>query len=164
MDMNAILSKLEKAAPGKILESGRFGRSELLSVWIESVAIHAVAKAVSEDSTLKLNWLENLSVAEVGDSLVISWFLRSRETHAQLAIRSSVVVESEPGPVELPSVREVWSMAAPLENEASELFGIRFKKTSGECFEIPQTLLGPHFGNEAGFPMRKSFKSGERAK
>lgn len=160
MDTNAILSKLEKAAPGKILESARFGRSELLSVWIESSAVHAVAKAISEDAVLKLKWLEDYSVAEIGDSIVISMFLRSRETQSQLVIRSSVAVDSESAAVEFPSVREIWSMAAPLESEASELFGIRFKKLSGELIEIPHTLLG----DESRFPMRKSFKLGAAAK
>jgi NADH:ubiquinone oxidoreductase subunit C len=161
VDTNAILSKLEKAAPGKILESGRFGRSDLLSVWVEGAAVHAVAKALSSDSALKLGWLENYSVAEIGDSLVVSMFLRSRDTQTQLVIRSSVAVDSEKAAVEFPSVREIWSMAAPLENEAAELFGIRFKKLSGESIEIPHTILGEE---ESRFPMRKSFQPGDVAK
>lgn len=161
MDTNAILSKLEKAAPGKILESGRFGRSDHLSVWIEGAAVQAVAKAVSQDSALKLGWLENYSVAEIGDSLVISMFLRSRDTESQLVIRSSVAVDSEKEAVEFQSVREIWSMAAPLENEAAELFGIRYKKLSGDTIEIPRTILGE---SESRFPMRKSFRLGDAAK
>lgn len=160
MDTNAILSKLEKAAPGKVLESSRFGRADLFSVWIESSAVHAVARAVSEDPSLKLQWLENLSFAEIGDSLVISWFLRSRDTQAQLVIRSSVVIASENEPIEVASVRDIWPMAAPIESEAAELFGIRFKKASGEIIEIPRVLLT----GESGFPMRKSFQVGERTK
>jgi NADH:ubiquinone oxidoreductase subunit C len=160
VEANAILSKLEKAAPGKVLESGRFGRSELLSVWIESTSVHAFAKAVTEEPSLKLQWLENLSVAEVGDSLVVSWFLRSRETQAQLVIRSSVVVTSEKEAVELVSVCDIWPMATPLENEAAQLFGIRFKNASGETIETCRTLLT----DDSGFPMRKSYSVGERAK
>jgi NADH:ubiquinone oxidoreductase subunit C len=159
VDLNAILSKLEKAVPGRILESGRFGRAELLSVWVEASALHAVAKAVSEEPSLKLQWLENLSVAEIGDSLIASWFLRSRETNAQLVIRSSASVVREDEPVELPSVREIWPMAIPLENEVSELFGIRFKKTSGEAMDVVRTLLP----DERRFPMRKSYVVGKAA-
>jgi NADH:ubiquinone oxidoreductase subunit C len=155
-----ILSKLEKAAPGKVLESGRFGRADLLSVWVESGAVQSVARAISQDGALKIHWLENLSVAEVGDSLVISWFVRSHETQAELVIRSSVELKSEREYVELPSVREIWPMASPLENEVAELFGIRFKKLSGEWMELPRTLLP----QETGFPMRKSFKVGVSAK
>jgi Ni,Fe-hydrogenase III component G len=160
VEANAILSKLEKAAPGKVLESSRFGRSELLSVWIESAAVHAFAKAVSEEPSLKLQWLENLSVAEVGDSLVVSWFLRSRESQAQLVIRSSVVITSEKEAVELASVCDLWPMAAPLENEVAQLFGIRFINASGESIETCRTLLA----EDAGFPMRKSYLVGARAK
>jgi NADH:ubiquinone oxidoreductase subunit C len=160
VDTNAILSKLEKAAPGKVLESNRFGRSELLSVWVESSAVHDVAKAVNNEPSLKLQWLENLSFAEVGDSLVISWFLRSRETQVQLVIRSSVVVESEREPVDVVTVRDIWPMAAPIENEAAELFGIRFKKASGEVIEIPRVLLTEEQASESKFPMRKSYPIG----
>jgi Ni,Fe-hydrogenase III component G len=153
VEPNAILSKLEKAAPGKILESARFGRADLFSVWIESDAVHAVAKAISEDPSLMLRWLENLSIAEIGDSFIASWFIRSRESDAQLVIRSSVLVPStESGTVEMASVREIWPMAEPMENELAELFGIRFKTMSGVSLEIPKILLVDH----SRFPMRKS--------
>jgi NADH:ubiquinone oxidoreductase subunit C len=105
----------------------------------------------------------------VGDSLVISWFLRSRETQVQLVIRSSVVIESERKPVEVLSVRDIWPMAAPIENEVAELFGVRFKKTSGETVEIPRSLLTEEQAGESKFPMRKSYQlrsgqMGERSK
>jgi NADH:ubiquinone oxidoreductase subunit C len=70
------------------------------------------------------------------------------------------VVESEREPVDVVTVRDIWPMAAPIENEAAELFGIRFKKASGEVIEIPRVLLTEEQASESKFPMRKSYPIG----
>ena len=77
MDKNPLISKLNKDVPGAVLETRRFGRSEITSIWIESQTIQKVAFALKNDVGLKLNWLENLSVVELEGVLVVTYFVTS---------------------------------------------------------------------------------------
>lgn len=159
MEKQTLLSKLEKAAPGRILQHARFGRTQGVSVWVEKSALAEIARALRDDPELRLDWLENLSVAQMGagggaddEALVLTYFLRSTETEESLVLRASVDLARSDQWVEAPSIIATWPMAAPFEQEASELFGIRF--TGGASAGNPAEKVNPGW---TGFPMRKNY-------
>lgn len=154
MDTNEILSKINEVAGGMVLEKARFGRSGLLSVWLEARAIVPVAKALKADPRLGLDWLENLSVAQVGQALIVSYLVRSTTTDAIVMLRCSLELTpgNEKSWIDLPSVRSIWPMSEPFEAEVSELFGIRFGTRHSNL--LPDGWQG--------FPLRKSYNVGPR--
>ncbi|MCM2322097.1 MAG: NADH-quinone oxidoreductase subunit C [Oligoflexia bacterium] len=149
METAALISKLNKAVPGAVLQKARFGRGGKHAIWIEARSIAAVAEALSSDPELRLDWLENLSVAQLDEALLLTYFVRSRQTEVVAVLRATLALKSEDELVDAPSVRTVWPMAVPFEREASELFGIRFGKGKRETGILPKGWRG--------FPLRKSY-------
>lgn len=157
MDKNTLIEQLNKAVPRSILDVRRFGRSEILSIWVETESIDLLASTLKSHLDLQLDWLENLSVIELEGALVITYFLRSFSKDTQLIIRSSVVPPSPQEYVIVPSIRKIWSMGQPMEDEAEEMFGIRFQEKLGlrSSQEQPKQKLMPE--GWQGFPLRKSY-------
>ena len=163
MDKNLIVSKINSAVEGSILEVRRFGRSERDSFWLETQSIHQVASVLCFDPEVSFDRLENLSVVEFADCLVLSYFLLStRRPESEIVLRVSVVPPSIDAEVEVPSIRAVWPMAIPMEQEAHEMFGIRFKSLplerrdqSGINFERAFSRRLPK--EIRGYPLRKKY-------
>ena len=143
METATLLSKVESAHSGAILEKGRFGHSGTLVLWVEAEKLPRIAKAIGGD----FDWLENFSVLQMEEILVLTYFLRSTaHPESELVLRSSVVPGTADELTEIPSVRGVWRMAESFEREAHEFFGLRF--------------TGKDFRNQfewSGFPLRKNY-------
>ncbi len=154
MDKNQLISKLNHKAPGAVLESRRFGRSNRLSIWIEGQSIQKVAAVLKEDPDLELNWLENFSVVELEATLILSYFVNSLSKGDSLVVRASLVPPDPERSVLFPSVRQIWTMGAPMEDEADELFGIRFWLESPDQVISKKGCLPPGW---KGFPLRKDY-------
>lgn len=157
MDKNTLIEQLNKAVPSSILDVRRFGRSDILSIWVETQSIDLLASTVKAHLDLQLDWLENLSVIELEGALVITYFLRSFSKDTKLIIRSSVVPSTAHEYVNVPSIRSIWSMGKPMEDEAEEMFGIRFQVKPGLGFSqdhYKQKLMPEGW---QGFPLRKSY-------
>lgn len=154
MDKNPLISKLNKLVPGAVLETRRFGRSGIVSIWIETQTLQKVASILKSDPELQLDWLENLSVVEFEGILVASYFIRSTVTAHHYILRSSAVPSSPEAEVLFPSVREIWPMATPMEEEAREMFGIRFSMNESDSSTETARRLPE---NWAGFPLRKNY-------
>jgi NADH:ubiquinone oxidoreductase subunit C len=142
-------NELSSVFDAKILERGRFGKTSTPLFWVEQSSILDLAKALRTDAEISLDWLENFSVMQMDEILVVTWFLRSRKHRSRLVLRSTVVPSGPDAVADFPSTVGIWPEAELMEREASELFGIRF---GGR--EIPRRLLAPDF---KGFPLRKSF-------
>ncbi len=155
MDKNHLVSKLNKILPGAVLESRRFGRSGITSIWVEAQSICSIGLALKEDSEVRLDWLENLSVVEFEKVLVVSYFVRSYSTDQNLVIRASAVPTSNSAEVLFPSVRMIWPMAEPMEKEAFEMFGVRFQLDGEKDKNLDETRILPE--DWKGFPLRKSY-------
>jgi NADH:ubiquinone oxidoreductase subunit C len=155
VDKNPLIAKLNKSVPGAVLETRRFGRSGVISLWLEAEAIAKVAKVLKSDVDLKLDWLENLSLVEFEDVLVATYFLASSTIQQSLILRISAVPESPMDRVCFPSTRSVWPMVEPMEKEAEELFGVSFQvdpkiqKTEFKANLLPENWIG--------FPLRKGY-------
>ena len=156
MDKNFLTAKLNKLIPGNVLEIRRFGRSDVLSTWVEAESLLKIAQSLKSDVEFKFDWLENISVVEFEDALVVSYFLRSSITQKSLVIRVSTVPKTPESWVTLPSVKSVWTMAQPIEAEVREMFGFRFKDESGETPQIEEDLNYLPKGWK-GFPLRKNY-------
>ncbi len=163
MDKNQIVSKINRAAPGAVLEARRFGRSDMTSVWIEAQSIEKVAELLRFDPDISLDWLENLSVVELDGCLVLSYFLLSTaHPKLEIVVRSSLVPDTLQAEVEVPSVQAVWPMGIAMEQEAHLLFGVRFRASSLEHkpkqdFDFGR-LFSTKFPDEIrGFPLRKKY-------
>ncbi len=154
MDKNSLIAKLNKTVPGAILESRRFGRSDLSSIWIEGQVIQKVAFALKSWVEVKIDWLENLSVVEFDKVLVITYFVRSTSTGDSLVIRASAVPESSESRVLFPSIRSIWPMGEPMEQEAEEMFGIQFRLNEEDGDLRKMNRLPEDWD---GFPLRKSY-------
>ena len=163
MDKNPIVSKINNVFPGVVLESRRFGRSDSRSIWIEAQSIHKVAGLLRFDPEISLDWLENLSVVEFTEALVVTYFLQSRtDARTSLILRVSVAPPDTDAEVVVPSIRAIWPMGIPMEQEVHEMFGVRFKVLPVEKrvqsefdFEKPLSRRLPE--ETRGFPLRKKF-------
>ena len=154
MEKNPIILKLNKALPGAILEVRRFGRSEVLSIWVETQLIPKIALFLKSDPDFRLDWLENFSVVEFEKVLVATYFVRSTLHPYHLIIRASAVPESSSQEAYLPSIKYIWPMGEAMEREAEEMFGICFR-LEGEPKSPPRTYRLP--ANWEGFPLRKNY-------
>ncbi len=154
MDKNALVSRLNKIIPGGVLETRRFGRSENTSIWIEAQAVQKIAMALKMDTEMKLDWLENLSVVEFEKVFIVTYFLRSLITRHSLVIRASAVPVSPGSEFLFPSVRNIWPMGLPMEEEAEEMFGIVFSLNNETQFQVKVNRLPE---NWKGFPLRKDY-------
>jgi NADH:ubiquinone oxidoreductase subunit C len=144
--------------PGAILEKGRIGNPGIALAWTDAKSLRKIAEKVRTDQKLSIDWLENLSVAQVDEALMVTYFLRSTTTPADFALRVTVVPAGPAAWVDLPSVRVLWSMAEFLENDAAELFGIRFLGPDGVAIETRANLIPEALRKEIeGFPLRKAF-------
>jgi NADH:ubiquinone oxidoreductase subunit C len=124
VDKNQLLARIHQILPGTVLEVRRFGREGPLSLWIEAQSLLRLSHILKNDFQLDL--LEHLSVAEFEKVLVASYFLRSYQHQEQLILRISLIPASVDVWVEVDSVVSVWPMAASMEREMQEMFGIRF--------------------------------------
>jgi NADH:ubiquinone oxidoreductase subunit C len=150
VEANGLLPKLQAGMPGAVLETGRFGRGGEPVAWAELKKLAKLAKYLREE--LGLDWLENLSVAQLDDALVLTYFLRSTVSREELILRVSLVPADARTEVEAPSLAETWPQAGPMEQEASELFGVRFE--GAEDATVTSRRL-PKGWN--GYPLRKSY-------
>ena len=150
MDMSALLPKLEKAVPKAVLNIRPFGHGKEISLWVEMRAIASVAQFLCEQTSEKLDCLENLSVMEIEGALVLTYFLRSSQNNETCILRGSLVPKSADAETEAPSVSPTWPMAQAYEDQAAELFGVRF--TGGPPLKrqmLPDGWLG--------YPLRKNY-------
>lgn len=152
MDASELLPQLESAVPGALLEARPFGRSGALSLWIEMKAIGRVAEHLKSG----YDWLENMTVFEVDQALVLTYFVRSSSDPAaeKLVLRGSLAPRSPEAEVDAFSVVGSWPMADAFEREAADLFGIRFVGNSAtdrpRCgFVLPEDWVG--------YPLRKAY-------
>ena len=154
MEKNPTLLRITQILGDTILNTNRFGHSSLWSVWVESGSIQEVGKILKFDPDLSLDWLENLSVFEMDQALILSYFLRSAKTQHQLVLRVSCLLpepeEGKDGPIFLPSVDEIWPMCLGFEDEIAEMFGIYF----GDSAQLQRQRKSLDW---LGFPLRKKF-------
>ena len=148
MEAGELIEQLGKAVPGSVLEIRPFGARGEPSVWIESAKIQAVGqhlKGLQEP----LDWLEDLTVFQLEQTLIISYFLRSSGSNHKLVLRISQVIVGADAWVAAPSVVDVWPEARAFEPDLSELFGIRFGETESGLRILPEDW--------DGFPLRKNY-------
>lgn len=155
MDLNAIPRESEKFARSGILDRHRFGRSGSSVLWINPRDLQALARGLRADPEMRIDWLENLSIAQLGPSLVVTYFLRSTSRPAQVILRCAIDLPDGGLEVRLPSVRETWPMAAMMEDRSGELFGVEFLGGDGKSQARKSSLLPENFIETRGFPMRK---------
>ena len=151
MDLGRLRAIIDQKFPAALLEGSRFGRAGDTLVWIESVSIAEVAQLLKENEETQLDWLEHMSVMEIEDTLVITYFLRSRELGHRILLRVSGIVSNPLDEVAVPSVTQVWPMAELMEKEAHDLFGVRFSDESKGRFFLPEDWRG--------FPLRKKYET-----
>ena len=156
METRELIQKLKSELPGSVLQIQAFGRAKEPTLWVEMRSLPEVAIFLKDQSGLSLDWLEHLSVMEVEQALVLTYFLRSTQDTAQAAIllRCSIVPSSAEALIEVPSVSLVWAMAVPMERELSELFGIHFRGSTEKAGTEHGTMLPEGW---IGYPLRKSY-------
>lgn len=156
MDTSELIRKLKAAVPGAVLNSQPLGRKGPTTAWIEMKSILRVAQHLSASMNGAMDWLENLTAMDIEGALVLSYFVRSTSSDAQLVLRASVLPKDAETEAETASVVPVWPMAASFEREAAELFGIRFDPGHPERgAKASENRILP--SNWIGFPLRKSY-------
>jgi NADH:ubiquinone oxidoreductase subunit C len=150
----ALHSKINQILPGLVLEKQPFGRNSDVLIWLETKALLSSLKKIREDSDLALDWLENVSMAQMDGVFILTYFLRSRTAKTRLLVRASCVPASSSSEIELPSVAGLWPTAAPMEREIGELFGVRFVDAQGARAYLETECLPQGW---RGFPLRKDY-------
>ena len=126
--------------------------------------ISAVAAVLANHTEAGFDWLENLSVVQIDEAILITYFLHSRESGAALVLRGSIGVPAPEEYAKVRSVRSVWPMAAPLEDEAAALFGIEFfSESSAPSVGTRWSFIAAGASEPKVFPMRKRVKTEEKS-
>ena len=106
------------------------------------------------DADLKLAALENFSVYQTERVLVFTYFLVRTDSNESIAIRTQAEIPADGRWVEVPSLVSEWPMINPFEDEASELFGVRFLIEGTKTRPASAQLLPAGW---KGFPLRKNY-------
>ncbi|OFZ01048.1 MAG: hypothetical protein A2070_06125 [Bdellovibrionales bacterium GWC1_52_8] len=157
MDKSKLISKLEAGFPGAVLQVQRFGKTETQCLWIEGKRIREVARGLKED--FGFNILENLSVMQIDDALVLTYFLRTSDPETGnygecLIVRLSAHLKKPNHALEVASIVDFWATALPFEMEAGELFGIHFVLEGGTKRIVTGLRLPVGW---RGYPLRKNY-------
>jgi hypothetical protein len=126
LDATELLSRVESALGSKLLEKGRFGRAGVACAWVEWKGLDAAAKILRDSPELSFDWLENLVVMQLDDSLVMTLFLGQSAGSAQLVVRASAELKKRDLKIEAPSLSEIWPTSVSFEKENAALFGVLF--------------------------------------
>lgn len=146
MDLAPLISRIDQRVPGAVLERQRFGRTAVPCLWIEGRKFKEVARLLREDREAGFSWLENIGGAQIGDAVVLSYFVRSVRSRDEIVLRVALETGSPGKVVVSESVVDLWPMAEPMEKELGELFGVDFGQG------IPKQLVTAEL---TSFPLRK---------
>lgn len=163
MDRSNLISKLNEYLPGAVLEKQRFGRTQSQYLWIEMQSIGKVALLLKEGQDFLFDQLENLSVMQMDNSLVLTYFLYSSRDKYNLILRSCLDLtpprsqtwkgaSHDVYQITVPSVSDVWITAEAMEPEITDLFGIYFLDRFGGIKKRAPFWLPKGW---EGYPMRK---------
>jgi NADH:ubiquinone oxidoreductase subunit C len=142
------MADLPVALESAVLERVRFGRSENTSFWVQGTRLSELCEHLKK--RCEIDWLENLSCAQVDQSLLLTYFLRSSITQETVILRVSLELPSNHQTfVEMGSVESIWESARTFEEEILMLFGVRFSGGTNE-FHPSESMWD-------GFPLRKDF-------
>jgi NADH:ubiquinone oxidoreductase subunit C len=148
LDATELLSRTEKALGRQLLEKGRFGRAGIACAWVEWKSLADAGRALRDAEGLRFDWLENIAVTQLDDTLVMTLFLGQSHGSNQLVLRASAEVKSARDPVRAPAIRDIWTTAEIYERENAELFGIVFGDGVGEGTREAEAF-------RVRFPLRK---------
>ncbi len=138
MDATELLSRVEAALGSKLLEKGRFGRAGVACAWVEWKGLDVAAQILRDSPDLSFDWLENLVVTQLDDSLVMTLFLGQSAGTSQLVVRASAVLTKRDVKIEAPSMSEIWPTSESFEKENAALFGVSFgeNKSANTVFHL----------------------------
>ncbi len=126
MESTASSPELRKSFNRFILQEQKFGRRGLPLIWLKVEGIESVARLLCEEESLGYDFLENISVMQVDDALVVTYFFRG--SSGPLILRSAVPIPKEGG-ITLPSIRGFWGAAEIFEKEAAQRFNLVFSES-----------------------------------
>lgn len=156
--MNERIQQLDSVLPaGAILQRQRFGKKHGVALWVEANRLFEIASVLFSAPEMEFDWLENLSLVQMDDALLATYFLRSTHHHDTLLIRCSRglanTTAEKAEKVQFPSVSEIWISAIPFEQEISELFGIEYLLKNGTY--LTKGTFSKLPPNSKNYPMRK---------
>lgn len=148
--MRTLLKKVEKEF-GSEVQIKNLGRSTkaVLEVKIENLI--KVSAWLRMEEFFRMDFLENFSIYEIKNEIIVSYFIRSTSQGIELVIRTSLPTVAERQEIILPSLTSIWPQAEAFQAEQAALFGVCF---SGKANPSRVTR---NFGNFSGFPLRKEF-------
>lgn len=165
----AILAKIQERFEGEVrdLDLGSTGKSDP-TIPVNREAIRRLAEFLRDEPDLQFDSLMNLTAVEWPDSLRVIYQLHSLSHRHKITLR--VDFPPLPTPCEevwVPSLYDVWPVAAWMEREVWDLFGIHFAEhpdvyhRGDEGWSIanegrPRRLVLPH--DWPGHPLRKDYK------
>jgi NADH-quinone oxidoreductase subunit C len=165
----AILEQLQERFEGEIqeLDRGPNDKSDP-TIPVSRDAIRRVGEFLRDDPDLAFDSLMNLTAMELPESLRVVYHLHSLTHRHKITLR----VEFSPLPtpckdIWVPSLFEVWPVAAWMEREVWDLFGIHFSEHPDvysrgvEGWSLtnegrPRRLVLPH--DWEGHPLRKDYQ------
>ncbi|MBC7691269.1 MAG: NADH-quinone oxidoreductase subunit C [Methylotenera sp.] len=141
MDTNELKRKLEIKGAGSSLKQ---------SLAIDVGSLAHTAQFLRDEPNWQMDDLENISAFEMKGDILLTYFLKSSSTGKTMVLRATVTPKTETSEVDAVSVSHLWAIAIPLEQEISELFGVRFQGGKTR----PHQVLPEGW---RGFPLRKSY-------
>ncbi len=147
MDLESIVSKVEKKFPESILETSTFREEITLQVRAEDIL--PLCRFFYDDPEFSFNFLTDLCGADLyprDPRFQIIYHLCAMKTKQRLRLKISLP-ETNP---HVASVISVWKAANWLEREAFDMYGIRFDGHP----DLRRILLTPDW---QGHPLRKDY-------
>lgn len=142
MDLKSLVQKLNKDL-NLSAQLKPFGRTKELMIEVDSAEYLRVSQWLRSEESARLDWVDNLSVAELKNALVFTVFLRSQALTHTLILKTETAFRGQ-DPVDMPSIGKIWPMALAHESEIATLFGVNFVGSNLEKARAP-------------FPLRKDY-------
>ena len=121
------------------------------TVYVDASSIPEMMRWLHDDPAQRYEYLSDVTAVEYRDfetPLEVVWHIRSLKFRRFLRIKASL---SKTGPLEVPSVWEIWKGADWLERECYDMFGIRFVGHP----DLRRILMWEQY--REGYPLRKDF-------
>lgn len=140
--MANLKEKISSLFPGATIEE-----LDTLRITISPAELHALAKALKEDSESPFDFLMTIVGMDWTESLGCVYYLSSTKTKDIISIKTSTTDRDQPV---LPSVSDLWEVAVTYEREVYDFFGIIFTDNP----DMRRLFLNIDW---KGFPLRKDY-------
>jgi len=134
------------------IEIQKLGNTEIPLVVVQLADIREISRRIQKGGDFKFNSLEGISVSQRKTELIVSYFFNTLTNPATVVIRGNVSLKNVGESGSIDSISDIWPSAQLHEQEASDLFGLRF---GGTVYNRMLTVDQRGSSDTVRYPMRR---------